>query len=294
MAKVTYISITPGLENQYFSGIRIIDRFNYARVGLKNTLLSAKSKKGLSQKSLLPTVNLLWQAMTSADRSAWESAGAVCNKTGFRLFTQDYCARRFNGLEGVAIPSLLHQSLIGNIHIEAPAVECKISQIHPKFYYVYKKVTGKKGMYEPVLVTESLTLPFTLSLNYAANLVSQGVGSFAKCYVRFWYSYQGVDKYHDLEISLDLITDWKYATAVLNSLQTIVIRYDVYFYLYNLRGDLYFDNIGLWHGGINYARDQFCNDINQGFTKAFYQIPKNWSAEILPTGAIIDSIYKDF
>jgi len=294
MAKVSYISITPGLETQYFTGIRSVDRFTYSRVGRKNTLLSVRSKKGISQRSLLPELSALWNALTAAERLAWNNAGAECNLTGWRLFVQDTAARRVNDLPGVATPSLFHQAWVGTIHIEAPATQAKIVQIHPHFYYTLRKVTGKKSMYAPILISEDLALPLTIGLNYKSDLISQGAGSFAKMYARVWYSYQGVNRYQNLEIPLDLSAGWKTAEATLSALVSIIIRYDLYIHLYNLRGDLYFDNIRAEHSGINYARDQFCNDINQGFTKAFYQIPRHWSAEILPEGAIFDSVYKDF
>jgi hypothetical protein len=61
-----------------------------------------------------------------------------------------------------------------------------------------------------------------------------------------------------------------------------------------LRGDLYIDNVKAEHSGQNWVRDTYCEDILQGFTKAFYQIPKHWAAVILPEGSMYDSIYKDF
>jgi hypothetical protein len=197
-------------------------------------------------------------------------------------------------MAGVAIPSTFHQSWIGNIKIEDPASEIKIVQLHPRNYWVSRKVGGKKGMYQPVLVTEDLGLPCKIALNYSSDLSSQGGEVFAKFYARFWYSYQGVNLYHELEIPLDYATDWKYAEVTLPSLTSYVVRVDLYFHLKGLRGDLYFDNIKLEHSGQNWCRDPFCKDILQGFTRAFYQIPKNWAAVTLPVGAQFDSIYKDF
>jgi len=61
-----------------------------------------------------------------------------------------------------------------------------------------------------------------------------------------------------------------------------------------LQGDLYFDNIKAEHSGQNWVRDTFCNDINQAFTKAFFQVPKHWIADVIEEGANFESIYKDF
>jgi hypothetical protein len=294
MAKTSYIDILPEIEDQFFSNIQPGDRFTFARVRRKNVLLSHKTKKGISQRSLLPEISVAWATLSDAQKLAWSNAGAECNLNGWRLFVQDYCARRVNDLPDLATPSLLHQSWVGQVHIEAPATEVKLVQIHPRNYYISKKVAGKKSMYSPVLVTEDLTLPFDLTLNYSSNLVAEGANPYAKIYAEFWYSYQGVNLIKNLEIPLDLVTDWKTVTAQLASLVSYVVRYDLHIHLHDLRGDLYFDNVKAEHGSQNWARDPFCKDINQGFTRNYYQIPKHWSAEIAPEGVIFETVYKDF
>jgi len=294
MAKTTYVDILPELEEAFFTGIQSSDRFVFSRLVKKTTLLSVKKKKGLTLRSLLPQIAALWAGFSGAEKTAWNNAGAETNLTGYRLFVQDQSLRIKNELAGVATPSLLHQGLVGDLHIVVPADELKIIQVHPKFYWISRKVTGKKGMYEPVLITEDLALPVKISLNYSSNLVETAAGSFAKFYARFWHSYQGADLYEDLEIPLDYITAWKNAEATLTTLSGYVIRYDLYLHLKNLRGDLYFDNVEIEHSSQNWARDPFCKDINQGFTRAFYQIPKHWAGVTVPNGAIYDSIYKDF
>jgi hypothetical protein len=159
-------------------------------------------------------------------------------------------------------------------------------------------------------------LPITISLNYKLSLASILANPFAKFYLRFWYSYQGVDRYQDLEIDMllnsflpaifgfcffgiayfgdDSGDDWVSATATLTTLISYVIRYDMYFHVKDLTGDVYFDNISVVHSGQNWARDPYCLDILQGFTRAFYQIPAHWAVITLPEGAQYDSIYRDF
>lgn len=294
MARTSYVDILPGLENQFYSGLRADDRFVYSKLAKKIVLLSYKRKKGLSQRSLLPQVAELWAGLSEAQKNAWSEAGAESNLNGWRLFVQDTCARIVNDLPGAATPSLLHQSWVGNIHIEDPASEAKIIQIHPHFYWISKKVYGKKGMYEPVLINEDLALPVTISLNYSSDLTAINGSPFAKFYARFWHSYQGADLETDLEIPLDLVTGWKNAEATLSALAGYVVRYDLYLWISGLRGDLYFDNIKAVHSGQNWARDPFCKDVNQGFTRAFYQVPKHWAGVTLPEGAWFESNYKDF
>jgi hypothetical protein len=291
MAKIEYVDLLPGIETNYFAGLRFGDRFVASRVAKKIAIFSRKKKKGVSARSLLPVIASLWNELSGPDQTAWSESGAEMGLNGYRLFVQDVSARIYNDLPGVATPSLFHQSWVGNIKIEDPATEAKIIQIHPRSYWVSQKVQGKKGMYEPVLVTEDLGLPFTLSLNYKSNLTSQGPGAFAKLYARFWYSYQGQNLFQNLEIPLDFSTGWKNAEATLTELTSYVVRYDLYFHLFNLRGDLFFDNIKAEHSGQNWTRDPFCKDILQGFTRAFYQIPEHWAAVILPEGSVYDSIY---
>ena len=294
MAKTSYINILPEVEDQFYSTLQPGDRFTFARVAVKNVLLSVKRKKGVSQRSLLPECAAAWALLSVAEKTAWSAAGAESNLNGWRLFTQDFCARRVNDLAGVATPSLFHQSWVGQLHIEAPATEAKLVQIHPRNYYIKKKVYGTKSMYNPVLITEDLTLPFVLSLNYKSNLTAEGPDPYAKIYAEFWYSYQGVNSLYNLEIPLDLVAGWKNATATLSVLNSIVIRYDLHIHLHDLRGDLYFDNIKAEHGSQNWVRDPFCKDVDQSFTRNYYQIPKHWAAEILPEGADFETIYKDF
>lgn len=294
MAKTSYIDILPEVEDPFFSSLQPGDRFTFGRVSRKNVLISRKRKTGLSQRSLLPEIAAAWAGLSGAQKTAWSDAGAECNLNGYRLFTQDYCARRVNDLAGLATPSLFHQSWVGQIHIGAPATEVKLVQIHPRSYYIKQKVYGKKSMYNPVVVTEDLTLPFDLSLNYKSNLTAEGADPYAKFYAEFWYSYQGVNLLYNLEIPLDLSAGWKNATATLSVLKSIVVRYDLHIHLHDLRGDLYFDNIKAEHGGQNWVRDPFCKDVDQSFTRNYYQIPKHWAPEILPEGADFESIYKDF
>jgi len=291
MAQTSYIDLTPEQEDLFFKTLKSSDRFQYPRITRKLTLFSVKRKKGLRQRSFLPQIAELWNGFSEAEKTAWNNAAANQVKNGYNLFVQDQSIRIKNDIAGVATPSLLHQSWVGYLNIEAPATEIKIAQYHPRAYWVRKKVTGKKGMYEPIEITEDFALPVKIQLSYKSNLTSQGAGSFAKFYAVVRSSYQGIDRETNNEISLDLSADWKEADATLTSVQGYVIGYTLYFHLYNLRGTLYFDNIESYHSGQNWARDPFCKNINEGFTKAFFQVPKNWVAVELPDGATFESIY---
>jgi len=294
MAKTDYVYLIPDLEDQYFASLRTADRFEYTRMTRKVVFFSRKRRKGMTQKSLLPQIAVLWATLSSGQKQAWSDAGAESNKNGWRLFVQDMCARFKNDIAGIATPSLLHQSWVGKLTIEAPASEIKIVQIHPHFYWISKKVRGVKGMRYPVQITEDLALPFTLGVNYKSNLSAVGSPAFAKIYARFWHSYQGQDLVTDLEIPFDAVKDWTHVEDTLTTLSGYVVRYDIYFHIQNMTGVLYFDNVEATHSAQNWVRNPFCKDINQGFTRMFYQVPKHWAAVVLPETSWYDSVYEDF
>jgi len=294
MAKTSYIEISPEFEEAFFNGVQPGDRFTFARVVRKNLLLSRNRKIDLAGRSLFGIIADVWRGLTNEQKTAWGESADILGLSNWQLFIQDYAARLANSIGGIATPELLHQSWVGQIHIEAPATEAKITQLHPRSYYVRQKVIGKKSMYSPVLVTEDLALPFTLGLNYKSNLTASGPDPYAKIYATFWYSYQGVNREHELSIPIDLIADWKTASAELTELISYVVRYNLYIHLHDLRGDLYFDNIVAEHSSQNWARDPFCRDIDKNFSRNFYQVPEAWAGVITPEGVDFESIYKDF
>ena len=294
MAKTSYVDILEGMEEVYFKTLQSSDRFVVPRVRKKIPFLSRKRKKGVTQRSLLPQIAIMWNNFSAGQKTAWGDAGAESDLNGYRLFVQDQCLRIKNDLAGPATPSLLHQSLVGVLQIDEPAEELKIIQIHPRNYWVSRKVRGTKSQYEPVVVTEDLALPLKISLNYRAELESTGPGSFAKFYALVRSSYQGINFNNYAEIDLDLITDWKNDEDTLTEIPGYVVAYNLFFHIYKMRGTLYIDNVKAEHSAQNWVRDPFCKDINQGFTRAFYQIPKHWSAITAPSGSWFESFYIDW
>lgn len=294
MSKTSFIDLTPELEPSFFSGLQHVDRFNNARLRPKNVLLSRKVKKNLSEKSLLPTISSAWSGLSDLDKLAWSAAGAVCGLNGWLLFVQDFSARQLEGLAGLATPSLLHQSYVGQIYLFGEATEIKLVQSHSQSYSIYQKVVGKKSMFSPVVITEQLTLPFNLSINYSSNLTIAGPNPFAKIYARFWYSFEGQNLYYDLEIPFDLVSGWKNANVNLSVLNSYVISYEIFIHCHDLQGYLFFDNIKATHGSQNWAFDSNCNFIEQKFSGNFYLVPDNWSQIPITPLAEYGSVYKDF
>ena len=293
MAKVTYVEIPAGLEENFWKALTAQDRFTFPRITKKVTFFSLQKIAGLIKRSYLPVCSELWQGFSEEQKQAWKEASPKPIKHGWRMFVTDQCIRIKYGVPGTATPSKFHNAWIGNLKISEPASEIKIAQYHPRAYWIQKAVTGKKGMYEPVLVTEDFALPLKIGLNYKTNLTSLGEGSFVKFYARVWHSFQGQDIYTDNEINLDLITDWKYSENILTNVAGYVVAYVLYFHLYNVRGDLYIDNLKAEHSEQNWLRDPYCKKINQSFTRAFFQVPKHWVGITLPEGAEFGSTYPE-
>lgn len=291
MAKTGYIDLDTTQEEAYFGALTSGDRFINACVQRKTKLLSYRRRKGVTQKSLLPACSVAWASLTTMQKDAWSTAGGYCSLNGWRLFVRDYCYRVVNELIGIATPNNYHQALVGQLTIEAPADELKIIQPHPSQYYISKKVTGTKNQYSPVSVTEKLVLPLQIGLSYKSNLTKTNADGFAKFYAIVRRLYQGNNLDEVLEINLDLSTDWKTATATLSSILGQYTSYNLYIHLYHLTGTLLVDNIKAVHSSANWARDPSCQDIHQDFTRAFYQVPKHWTALIIPDGAFFESVY---
>jgi hypothetical protein len=291
--QTSYIQLTDEQKDLYYKNLKSGDRFTFSKIVRKKVFFSRGAKATLSSRSLLPQISSAWNALSPTDKEAWDSAGVVCDMQGYNAFVKDKAIRLQNGISGNATPSLLHQNWVGCLKIEAPATELKIAQLHPHTYWVSQKVVGKKNMYEPVVVTEDLSLPLKISCNYKSDLVSQGAGSFARLFARVRTGSQGLDLFTDLVCELDLSAGWKNVEATLSSVTGYLISYELYFHLYNVRGTLLCDNIKAEHSGQNWIRDTNCDEIERTFTRAFYQIPAHWVAVTLPEGAGYESVYPE-
>ena len=294
MAHVSYVDIDPAQEEQFFDACQPQDRFSYSRIVKKCGIFSRHKKFLMLNKSLLPQISVLWASLTTLQKTAWTTAGAYTGLNGWRCYVAEMSIRIKLGLSTTYTPSIFHQGWFGHISISAPAVQIKIAQEHPSSYYVRHKVAGIKGLYKPVLVSEPITLPFTIGLSYKSNLSAVGASPYAKFYIIIRSSYQGIDRENVCEINLDAVADWKSVTQTITQTLGYIIGYTVYIHIYNYRGDFYFDNVKLTHGSVNWARDKNCSDINASFSNTYYQIPKNWVAIELPDGSVYDSDYINF
>ena len=293
MAKTSFLLIPPELKEAYFSGLQSGDRFILPRIRVKNGILSRKRIEGLTRRSYLPAISLLWRSFSSEQKAVWKSIDPSTSQHGWRMFVSDQAKRIKFGISGTATPSSLHQSTVGKILIESPATEIKLTQPHPESYYVNRKVSGTKSQYEPVLVSESFDLPLSLSISYKSDMVASGGDPFIKVFARIRHIYQGQNLDTDLVLDLNLSNAW---SSIDNSLSAVigdVVFYDLFIHCHDVRGTLLIDKLLLEHSGSRWARDPFFKNMDQDFTRAFFQVPKHWTPEIISDGADFDSIYPD-
>lgn len=294
MAKVSSVDLIPGLDRLFWRGLKPSDRFIFSRIIRKQVFFSRRRRRGMSQRSLLPQIRDAWDSLTEAQRQAWRVIAPLSNLTGWRLFVQDQSLRIMNDIPGIATPSTFHQSTVGLLEIKAPATSLKIIQPHPRHFYVKRRVRGTKSQFEPIRVTEDFILPLKIGLNYKSELEAMSPESKAQMIAEVWHSYQGRDLKTNLSIDLLLQTDWTAAEKTISAVIGHIISYNLFFNLQNLRGRLFIDNLRAVHSGQNWARDQFCRDINQSFTRAFFQVPRHWAGVEVPVGSSFESIYKNF
>ncbi len=291
MARTTYLTIPPGQEDLYAAALQSGDRFTFSKIIRKTSFYGRKKIAGLTRRSYLPAISVIWRTFNDALKADWKAAGTERGVTNWQAFVADQAKRIKFGIPGEATPSTLHQDLVGLIYITAPAEEAKIAQYHPAQYWISQKVQGKKRMYEPVSVTEALGLPIEISINYKSNLISTGPGSFAKFYATVRHSYQGQNLTTDLTLNIPLIGGWANLDEILSSVQGEVQGYDLYIHLNKVTGTLHFDNPKITHSSQNWMRDPYCKDISKSFTRAFYQVASSWQVITMPTGASYNSAY---
>lgn len=295
MAYHTYVDISTSDAQKFFKALTPDSQFLYSKVKRKTGLFSSLKKLRLSERSLLPQISLLWSALTPTEQLAWKTAGSYAGMTtGWRAFVQEQCARIVRGLSVPNSPSNYHLGLVGRLHIGGSATQIHIAQYHPMHYYVHHRVTGKKGLYAPVLVTEPITLPIQIGFSYKSDLTSLGGSPYALFYIEIYSSYQGVDRVNVLEIPLTPSIGWNTVLESISGVLGYVKGYAVFIHIFGYSGDFYFDHVKILHGGTNWARDKECSRIQQTFTNQYYQIPAHWVALELPSGSWYASDYVDF
>lgn len=292
MAKVTYVDVDPPLQTAYDTALKSSDRYVGSTIRRNPIFSSIRRKKNLTQKSLLPVITVAWNGLTSTQRTAWDTAAAFNSMNGFRLFVQEYVACYLNALTLPPTPDNEAQYLVGQMALSGSATAILLEQQHPFTYYVLRKVHGTRNQYEPILITENFSLPLTLGISWHTNLTASGGSPRARVYIEVISNYQGIDLTTVLEIPFGLTDAWQSDSVSLSSVVGIPRGYTVFLELFDVQGYCRVDNLNVEHSGQNWARDFRFNEMRRSFTRAFYQVARNWAAITIPLGAGYDSIYR--
>jgi hypothetical protein len=291
MAIIGGLTIPDELIALFRKLVRVNDQYRYGSVARIGHLLSKEKMLNVSSRSLLPQVRDLWASLSDAEKLLWKTAGNTINYNMWNLFVQDTSYRLKYGIPGLAVPSTLHQYKVGRLEISAPADSARLAQYHPEHYYKSVKVTGTKGLYEDVKITERLQLPLEVGLSYRAEFTATSGAPIARFYAIVTSSYQGRDIETEVGFDFDLSSDWQRQTVTITEALGVARSYDLYLEFTDVRGWIEWDNVLSRHSGTNFARDFRCNDVNNALDRVNYQIEKSWEEELLPAGSAFDSVY---
>lgn len=254
-------------------------------------LPSKRQIVNLTNKSLLPQIRILWEALTPTDQAAWKAAAAVTKMNGWNLFVQDTAYRMKYGITGLATPSLLHQYKVGRLEIATPASKAVLAQYHPNKYWVSKKLRGNTSVREDVPIFEKLQLPLEVGCSFRSNLTAVTGSPKARFYAVVYSSYQGRTIETQTGFDIPLTSEWTQESALITSVIGVARDYNLWIELDGVRGFFEWDNVIALHTGTNWARDRRCNDVNNELTISNYQIEKSWEEQFLPNGTGFDSVY---
>ena len=291
MTKVGYQTIPPEYQNLIKQSLVVGDKFIIPHVKLKRFISKRKLKKTMTQKTLLPDIAPLWNALTVGQKQAWTSSGIQSGLTGYKHFIKEYILRAKYSLPLNLEPSYYHQGKVGKITILESSKGIIIQQDHPITYWIKSKVKNTKSQYEPVLITEFVTFPFEFWISYASNLTAKSSDYIARAGILYMSNYQGRDIEKIEYINFDLKSDWQIANLNVTEIFGKFRYYKIFIELKNVYGTFVFDNVKLLHSGKNWARDSKCEDIHQDFTRQFYQVSKHWIASYISEGAVFESDY---
>lgn len=294
MAKVSYTDPNLADIKNLYSVVRVADRFSISRVVKKNIFLSPERIAKLKDRSYLKDISTIWKSLTAQQRADWKAVDPRIRKNGWQLFVKDMCLRFKANLEGTATPNQYHQASVGMINMQEGAGEYKITQHHPNTIIIQRRVAGKKGMLESVEVKEQFYLPLKIGLSYLVEGEPDGPAPEAVFYVKIFSHYQGRDIETIERIDLAPSANWGRIEKTVTSVLGEARSYELSFYLKDVKGNLYFDNILAEHAGQNWARDWQCDNIEQQFTRVWQQVAKNWLLEIDSPLAFHASGYIDY
>ena len=313
MAKISYRENANELENLYRKSITPTDRFVFSSVKVRKNIYTKKKIKNLTQKSLLPEISQKWLHMPVGIQNDWYQFYKDFFKNGYSAFVKAYYQRRVYGITSDPEYNQFYLGKVGNCKIEAPSNRLHIKQDHPNYYYVMRKVPKTKSQFNPVRISEFATFPIYFQISFKSDLVPLSSNYHARIYVRVYTDYQGRRLEKDFIINLPVrsahdslygngeygvsnygassVSEWIKTNMIIDKPLGDFRGYEYHIDLYDVRGDLFLDNLIIRHNGINWARDPHFDNMKTTFTRKYYQVASHYDIIDLPNGSSFNSIY---
>lgn len=263
MTNVININVPPEAEELWSQSCVIRPGYWGYKVDKKNKIWRKRNFPSLIARGGFQGLANAWNSLTALQQADWDDAGSWAGMSGWDLFAVDFLYRIQNEIQGIATPNLYHQFFVGRLTVPASVQRVRLQQN----YYSLPDVE------------------VSWALNVFCDMVSEGVGSYAKLIVRVKTGYI-IEETESLEIIVyeydltEFSTLWDYIQD--SYIDGFWGSGDVSFEIdvYKMSGSLYIDGVELDYNGSNYARDFQCDHVEF-----------NWDKLILPSSAEWKSIY---
>lgn len=262
MSLVDNINVPPESAELWNKACVVRSGFFGTKVDRKDVVWRKRNFPSLIARSSVSGLAALWNALTSAEQSAWDDAGYWAQKSGWDLFAQDTIYRLDHNIPGVATPNLYHQYKLGEIKMTGAGQEVRLTQFYGGDF----------------------NSNVAWAMNVLCALSSAGAGSYAKWIVKvktgYWLDDINGPEVITYEYDLTEFTSWDYISD--SYLDGFIAGNNVSFeiHIYNMTGSLYIDGMEFDHDDQNFAVDWQCDNIEI-----------SWLRNIVSGGSVVQSIY---
>jgi len=261
MAKAVDFDTTQEIEDLMEKALKIKRKDYDPSFDRKNIIWRKRNLKVFTEKSWLTEISVLWATLTTIQKTAWETAGAVCNLTGYQLFTQDTSYRLENSLSGVATPNNIYQYKVIHVYNANANWYLSFSQCHRESYDLFIKNPNQKNAYTPTPITENFVPPLKVEFYYKADLTPNPAGNTFHVTVCLVGMKDGVRVTDYQNVELNPSTDWIKFSQDFNLDVDYIYYYYVTIYMFKYTGEAFFDNFNIEHDSQNFAINPSCDDI---------------------------------
>jgi len=258
MALIMGITLPAGWDIIYNKTLKMYDISVMCNVGKNPIWFPRKKKLQLREITYLFNIAYAWGALTAEEKEEWNYASNIIGQHNYNLYVQDKSYRIKNGIAGNATPSIYHQYLVGHIKVEAPDTTAKIVQYNGRRVY----------------------FPAKVGISAKTSLTALDTDAYAKVRM-IWNNYKSGQTIERVtEINLPLEAGWDMYNQRIQEYSGQKGRWRIELELFNVLGDIWFDNpYVIYNGAIN-LNDPYCLDV-----------VKWWKAEDIGENVTFETMY---